>query len=363
MLVRLAALALTGLFIASISTPASAATILVVTGTDTAAIEAGNQLNTDLSGSNTVTVVNTGVPGSLAGYTQIYDTRYDNHPNFSAGEMAQYLAFLNAAPGNTLFLMGENVSFNVRNTPIVQFVALAGGGTVPVPSQTVNGPEVVNPPFTGPNVISTITYAACGLVSSAGTGSFATQQTGGGCAIFWDEGTLANAPMGALAVVFDVNFIATAPTGPAINEIPFRLNLEHFAAAPPQATIVTAISPSGGSTAGGTQVSITGVDFTGATAVKFGTVPAASFTVNSDTSITAVSPPEALGVFDVTVTGPGGPSSTVAADRFTAGAPVVPFTTVSTPTLGEWGLIALGGLLGCAGYLGLRRAAVRNAAA
>jgi IPT/TIG domain-containing protein/exosortase sorting signal-containing protein len=363
MLFRLAAVAFAGLFAASSSTPANAANILVVTGTDTAAIEAGNQLNTDLSGSNTVTVVNTGVPGSLAGYTQIYDTRYDNHPNFSAGEMSQYLAFLNAAPGNTLFLMGENESFNVRNTPVLQFVALAGGGAITAPAQTVNGPEVVNPPFTGPNVISTITYAACGLVSSAGTGSFATQQTGGGCAIFWDEGTLANAPTGALVVVFDVNFIATAPTGPAINEIPFRLNLEQFAAAPPPATIVTAISPSGGSTVGGTQVSITGVHFTGATAVKFGAISATSFTVNSDTSITAVSPPEALGVFNVTVTGPGGPSSIVAADQFTVAAPAVPLTTVPTPTLGEWGLIALAGLLGCAGYVGLRKAAARGAAA
>jgi hypothetical protein len=361
MLLRLAAVAFAGLFAAGSSTPANAANILVVTGTDAAAIEAGNHLNTDLSGSNTVTVVNTGVPGSLAGYTQIYDTRYDNNPNFSAGEMAQYLAFLNAAPGNTLFLIGENGGFNARNAPVLQFVALAGGGTIAVPAQTVDGPEVVNPPFTGPNVISTITYAACGLVTSAGTGAFATQQAGGGCAVFWDEGTLANARTGALIVVLDVNFMATAPTGSAINEIPFRLNLEHFAAAPPPATTLTSISPSGGSTGGGTVVTITGTNFTGATAVNFGAVPAASFTIVSNTTITAVSPPETLGVFDVTVIGLGGPSSIVPADRFSIVAASI--TTVPTPTLGEWGLIALAGLLGCAGYLGLRKAAARNAGA
>ena len=46
--------------------------------------------------------------------------------------MSQYLAFLNAAAGNTIFLMGENSgpSFATRNTAISQFIALAGGGTI-----------------------------------------------------------------------------------------------------------------------------------------------------------------------------------------------------------------------------------------
>ena len=41
------------------------------------------------------------------------------------------------------------------------------------------------------------------------------------------------------------------------------------------------MSPSSGSSAGGTSVTITGTNFTGATAVTFGSIPAASFTVNS----------------------------------------------------------------------------------
>jgi hypothetical protein len=40
-------------------------------------------------------------------------------------------------------------------------------------------------------------------------------------------------------------------------------------------------------------VTITGTNFTGATAVRFGAINAASFTVDSDTQITAVSPPQA----------------------------------------------------------------------
>jgi hypothetical protein len=40
-------------------------------------------------------------------------------------------------------------------------------------------------------------------------------------------------------------------------------------------------------------VVITGTNFTGATAVRFGAVPATSFTVESATQITAISPPQA----------------------------------------------------------------------
>ena len=63
-------------------------------------------------------------------------------------------------------------------------------------------------------------------------------------------------------------------------------------------------------------MTITGTGFTGATAVDFGTTPATSFTVVSDTSITADSP-AGTGTVDVTVTTPGGTSATSPADQFT----------------------------------------------
>jgi hypothetical protein len=236
-------LAIFGLFLLGTLAPANAGpslgNVLIVAGTDNAAQQAATTVSGELTTAGfTVTVVNTGVPVSLAGYSQIYDTRYDNNPAFTSGEMAQYLAFLNAAPGNTLFLMGENQSFNVRNGPILQFVTLAGGGTIAAPALTSSNTEQVMPPFTMPNMINTIQYAACGVVTSHGTGNFASLESGGatGCSLFFDEGQLANALTGALVVVFDVNFMATAPTGSAINEIPFRKNLEHFAAAPPSAS-------------------------------------------------------------------------------------------------------------------------------
>ena len=56
---------------------------------------------------------------------------------------------------------------------------------------------------------------------------------------------------------------------------------------------ITGVSPSSGSAAGGTVVTITGTGFTGATSVAFETVPAVSFVVLGDSTVTAVSPPAA----------------------------------------------------------------------
>ena len=79
---------------------------------------------------------------------------------------------------------------------------------------------------------------------------------------------------------------------------------------------VTGVSPGSGPSPGGNPVTVTGTGFTGASAVTFGTNPAASFTVNSDTSITATVPAGAVGIDDVTVTTPGGTSATSAADQY-----------------------------------------------
>jgi hypothetical protein len=79
---------------------------------------------------------------------------------------------------------------------------------------------------------------------------------------------------------------------------------------------VTVISPSGGCDCGGTRVTVIGHGFTAATSVRFGSITAQSFTVDSDTQVTAVSPP-ATGVVDVTVTTPTTTSATNSADRFT----------------------------------------------
>jgi alpha-tubulin suppressor-like RCC1 family protein len=83
--------------------------------------------------------------------------------------------------------------------------------------------------------------------------------------------------------------------------------------APP---VVTKLSPTKGPVGGGTEVTIKGTAFAGATAVKFGSTSAASFNVVSATEITAVSPAELAGSVDVTVTTGWGTSPISLADRF-----------------------------------------------
>ena len=79
---------------------------------------------------------------------------------------------------------------------------------------------------------------------------------------------------------------------------------------------VTGVAPDFGPTAGGTTVTITGTNFTGATAVMFGPTPALNFTLISPTEIQATSPLGAEGIVDITVTTSAGTSGTSAADQF-----------------------------------------------
>jgi hypothetical protein len=107
-------------------------------------------------------------------------------------------------------------------------------------------------------------------------------------------------------MLFIVNSAGVPSVAPIVNVAP---------PAEPQPT-VTKLKPNTGPVAGGTSVSITGTNLTGATAVNFGSTAAASLTVKSATSLTAISPAETAGTVDVTVTTPGGTSALSTADRF-----------------------------------------------
>lgn len=89
---------------------------------------------------------------------------------------------------------------------------------------------------------------------------------------------------------------------------------------------VTGLNPTSGSTAGGNSVVITGTNFINVTAVKFGSAGATSYTVNSETQITAVAPAQgSMGqTVNVTVTTPAGTSPTAGtADDYTYGMPKI----------------------------------------
>ena len=88
---------------------------------------------------------------------------------------------------------------------------------------------------------------------------------------------------------------------------------------------VTTASPASGPVTGGTEVTISGKNLSGATAVTFGTQPAATFSVESDTKITATAPKSARpGEVDITVTTLAGTNPDTRYDNFVYKACVVP---------------------------------------
>lgn len=124
-----------------------------------------------------------------------------------------------------------------------------------------------------------------------------------------------NAVAHPFTVDSDTQITATTPASQAPGSVPVQVvtptgivtSATSYLFAP--LPVVSAIAPTQGLASGGSTVVITGTGFTRASAVRFGTTPAASFTVDSDTQITATTPAHAAGGAAVGVTTPGGTAS------------------------------------------------------
>jgi hypothetical protein len=128
---------------------------------------------------------------------------------------------------------------------------------------------------------------------------------------------------------------AYTATSPLSASGPWVMQLVAFRAAgavQSTAPIVSGVSPSSGTTNGGTVVSIAGARFASGATVTMGGVAATNVIVNSDSSITAASPAHAAGAVSVVVTNLDGQSGTLPSG-FTY---VVPAPTVSavSPNVG-----------------------------
>ena len=118
---------------------------------------------------------------------------------------------------------------------------------------------------------------------------------------------------------------------------------DHFTYVP--APTVTKVTPSSGPVVGGTLVTITGTNLTGATAVTFGSgKPGSNLTVLSATEVTTEDPSNPVATVTVTVTTAGGTSATSPADHFsyvtlppvnhTSAPPGAPVLTTAVPGTG-----------------------------
>jgi uncharacterized protein YkwD len=98
---------------------------------------------------------------------------------------------------------------------------------------------------------------------------------------------------------------------------------------------ITSVSPSRGSTSGGTRVTIAGSGLAGTSKVTFGGVPATGVAVSSDGAVTLATPAHAAGTVPVVLTAPGGTATKAAAFTYETPAPGTPAVTSLSVTSGD----------------------------
>ncbi len=121
------------------------------------------------------------------------------------------------------------------------------------------------------------------------------------------------------------------------------------------APTITAISPASGTTLGGTPITLTGSNLTGATSITVGGVACTAFTVINSTTATCTTPPRHHGtpgtasVVVTTLTGISAENTlfTYVVPAASAAAPI--------PTLSEWAMILMASLMGLLAFVRHRR--------
>jgi len=142
-----------------------------------------------------------------------------------------------------------------------------------------------------------------------------------------DTSCTVDSPTGSAGTV-DVTVVAAGGTSAVSTADEFT-----YLALPPAPT-VTGVTPSSGSVAGGTTVTVSGTSLATATEIDFGAGNPGLDLSCTDTSCTVTSPPQSAGTVDVLVTNLGGTSAATPADQFTYVVPPPPTVTQVSPSSG-----------------------------
>lgn len=249
---------------------------VVITGTnllDASAVSFGGTAATSFT-VDSATQISAVVPSHVAGSVDVVVTTPGGTATLASGfTYTAPLPFVfSTSPATGSTLGGTTVT--IGGTSLIGATSVTFGG-VPATSYIVNSPTQITA-VTGPRAAGTVNVT---VVTAGGSGTLSSGFT----------------------------YVVTAPT-------------------------VSAVSPSTGSTLGGTSVTITGTNLTGATAVDFGGTAATSFTIDSATQITAVAPAGAAGAVDVTVTSPSGTGSLPSAFTYVTPVPALSGVSPSTGT-------------------------------
>jgi len=273
---------------------------------------------TSLSTSSGSTAGGTLIEINGSGFTNAQEVDFGNAPvfNFTVNSDSQITALAPAnfagtidvqvttPAGTSAPVSGDRFTYSAASAPVVSSLATSSGSTTGGTRVAITGTDFAaaldvffgNVPASGFFINSPTSLTAIAPPNPAGT----------------------------------VDVTVQTPTGSSVVS-----SSDHFTYSAAAAPSVSSLATTGGSTAGGNPVGINGSGFTSATAVNFGSVPATSFQVVSDTLIAAVAPPQASGTIDVTVSTPSGTSATGSSDHFAYSSATTPSVTGLSPATGS----------------------------
>lgn len=168
---------------------------------------------------------------NLSEYAHLWDigyaTPYTTNPNNPTAQLTAYIQ-----QGGAMFMLGENLYFQVRDTTIDTFVGGLGGGTVSQssnPAYYASIPCTVQPEFLLANTDNAVTFNAPGAFTAIGNGTNIAVSSNPSLplptAVCWKTGSLSSAPQGAIVSVLDINFFAGGDYNPDfIDNISLILN-------------------------------------------------------------------------------------------------------------------------------------------
>jgi hypothetical protein len=144
------------------------------------------------------------LPGSLAGYDQVWDVRYST--SISASDKSAFGAFL--AGGGRMFVMGEGPAFATRNGSITSFLSDVGAGSVTLQNVGSTGWQTVTTDgqiLNNPNSFTDVHFDGANLATSTGSGFLVTKlgATSSGSIVGWDFGDISGKASARMLACFD----------------------------------------------------------------------------------------------------------------------------------------------------------------
>jgi len=233
-------------------------------------------------------------------------------------------------PTGTVYF-GTNLATNISNPGVPGSVPAVYICTVPASTTGAVAVDVtVNANGGSVTAVGGFTYTG-GTVPTVASVSPTSGLPGGGTSVTitgTNLGSATGVKFGLNSAVITANtsiqIIATSPAGSGTVDVTVTTangtsatsSADQFTYVVPITPTVTGISPTSGSTTGGTSITITGTTFYSPATVAIGGSSATGVTVVSLTSIICTTPAYAAGTVHVTVTTAAGTSSTSSADQF-----------------------------------------------